>query len=106
MSKNPNNPEDNRLKINRTKKGISFGIKVLPRASREQLAGILDGKLKIKLTAPPVSGKANNALVKYLSKLLGVNKNLIKITHGETSTHKQILIADDNIEPKLNSLCK
>jgi len=94
------------LKINHTKKGISFEVKVLPRASREQIAGILDGKLKIKLTAPPVSGKANDALIKYLADLLNISKNLIQITQGETSTHKQILIADNDIAVKLNSISK
>ncbi len=92
------------LKINRTEKGISFEVKVLPRASREQIAGILDGKLKIKLTAPPVSGKANNALTKYLAKLLDINRNLIQITRGKTSTHKQILINDNDIAVKLKNI--
>ncbi|MDX9703514.1 MAG: DUF167 domain-containing protein [Candidatus Auribacterota bacterium] len=85
---------DDRLVINQNDKGIFFEVKVLPRASFEQIVGCVNGQLKVKLTAPPVSGKANCALVALLAKKLGVPKNSISIVRGETSSHKQLCVHD------------
>lgn len=68
-------------------------IKVLPRSSRNEVVGeMADGTLKIKLTAPPVDGKANDALIKILAEYFSVTKSKIKIMAGATSKNKTIKI--------------
>ena len=94
------------LNINHTKNGISFYVKVLPRSAQNLVAGIHDGNLKIKLTAAPVDGKANAALIAFLAKSLNISKNTIAIIRGETSSLKQILLktSDKSIEEKLRCI--
>ena len=67
-------------------------IKVLPRSSRNQIIGSDDGVFRVKLTAPPVEGKANTALKEFLSKKLGVAKGSIEIVSGERSRQKSVRI--------------
>ena len=73
--------------------GIRMGVQVQPRASRNQIIGEQDGCLKVKLTAPPVEGEANQALVIFLARLLAIPKKNIKLLKGETSRHKLIEIS-------------
>jgi len=67
-------------------------IWVLPRASRDCIMGIHNNCLRVKLTTAPVDGKANQSLIKFLSKQLGVSASQISIEKGETSKTKQIRI--------------
>jgi hypothetical protein len=68
-------------------------IKVLPKSSKTELAGILpDGTWKIKVAAAPEKGKANRALVEFLAEHLGVAKSRIRIVSGETSQLKRIQV--------------
>ncbi|MEW6536200.1 MAG: DUF167 domain-containing protein [Candidatus Auribacterota bacterium] len=80
------------LNIIKNKDGIFFEVKVIPRSSREEIVGILDGKLKVKLTTPPVDGKANNALIQLLAQELSISRNDIQIVRGATSTLKQVFV--------------
>ena len=80
------------LRITHSNAGILFAVKVLPRSAKNMISDIHDGTLKIKLTATPVDGKANTALVSFLAKKLKISKNSIVIIKGTTSTHKQILL--------------
>lgn len=64
-----------------------------PRASRNSVLGVHDGKLKVAITAPPVDGKANEALCKYLAKLLGVPRSSVSIERGHTSREKWVALA-------------
>ncbi|WP_028320638.1 DUF167 domain-containing protein [Desulfatiglans anilini] len=73
-------------------------IKVIPRSSRNQLAGVEDGLVKIKLTAPPVDGKANKALCSFLAELFGKPQNAVTILNGEKGRLKTIRIAGMNSE--------
>jgi len=71
----------------------TISIKVLPRSSRNEVVGEMeDGTLKIKLTAPPVDGKANEALIELLADHFDIAKNKIKILKGLTSKNKIIQI--------------
>jgi hypothetical protein len=72
--------------------GVRVGVRVQPRASREALLGVHDGALKIALTAPPVDGEANAALVAFLASSLGVAKRQVRIVRGETSKTKLVEI--------------
>jgi uncharacterized protein (TIGR00251 family) len=80
--------------INLTAKdnGVSFSIRVQPRASRSEIAGELEGTLKIRLAAPPVDGEANEELIRLLSKLFKVTRSQIVIRSGQTSRNKLIVI--------------
>ena len=67
-------------------------IKLIPRSSRNEIIGKENDVIKIKLTAPPVEGKANKALVQFLAKKLGAPKRDIEIVSGERSREKSIRI--------------
>lgn len=77
----------------KTKDGITIEVKVEPRSSRKEIAGVLDATiLKVKLTAPPVGGEANEQLIEILAKTAGVRKSDIRIIRGHTSKRKVIEI--------------
>lgn len=63
-----------------------------PKSSLDEFVGEHDGQLKIKITAPPVDGKANAHLVKFLSKSFGVSQSQVEIERGETGRSKRIRI--------------
>jgi uncharacterized protein (TIGR00251 family) len=72
---------------------MSFSVDLVPRASRDAVVGWSDGgRLKIRVTAPPVEEAANRALIKILSKLLGVAKSDVFIAAGVHSRTKRIVV--------------
>ncbi len=73
-------------------------VRVQPRASREQILGWHDGRLKIALNAPPVEGAANGALCRLLAKALGVGKTAVQVIQGEKSREKLVRIQGGNGE--------
>lgn len=80
-------------------KGAALAIRVTPRASRNEIVEILsDGTVKIRLTSPPVEGKANEALIKFLADILGVAQSKIDIVAGETGRDKLVSILDLDAE--------
>ena len=78
--------------MNETPNGLDVRIKAVPRAAKNEIQGLHDGALKIRLTTPPVDGKANQALIKFLSKTLSISKSQIELAQGETSRHKIVKI--------------
>ena len=77
---------------NREARKSAIRVKVLPRSSRNQIVGREDGVFKIKLTAPPVEGRANKALKELLARKLGLPKGDVEIISGERSRAKSVLI--------------
>jgi len=69
-------------------------LRVQPRAGCNAFGEILEGRRKVQLKAPPVEGKANQELVKFLAKSLGVAKSRVKIESGETGRNKRVRILD------------
>ena len=65
---------------------------IQPKASRNQVVGLHDGALKLAITAPPVDGKANAAIVGFLAETLGVAKKDITVTHGDKSRRKELVV--------------
>jgi uncharacterized protein (TIGR00251 family) len=76
-------------------KGSALAIRVTPRASHNEIVEILsDGTVKIRLTAPPVEGKANQALIEFLSDVLDIPTSRIEIVAGENGRDKLVSIMD------------
>jgi uncharacterized protein (TIGR00251 family) len=74
-------------------KTLLLSVKVQPRASRDEIVGPHgDEGLKVRITAPPVEGKANQHLVRYLAKAFGVAKSRVTLLRGETGREKKIAI--------------
>ena len=71
---------------------VSFQVRVLPRASKDEIAGVINGALKIRLQAPAVENRANEALVEFLAHLLKTPKSAVRILGGERSRTKRIEI--------------
>ena len=67
-------------------------VLVQPKASKDEIAGLQGAELKVRLQAPPMEGAANQALVKFFSKIFKVPKSHITIVSGETSRHKRLCI--------------
>jgi hypothetical protein len=72
----------------KTKNELILKIKVEPRSSRAGIVGQYGDALKVKLTSPPVEGKANKELIEILAKEFGVHKKYIKIISGQSSKNK------------------
>ncbi|MGD8369472.1 MAG: DUF167 family protein [Desulfobacterales bacterium] len=81
------------LKIRETPDGLFFSVFVQPRASNNEVAGLYRDALKIRLTAPPVEGKANKLCTEFLAKSLKVPKSSVQIVSGQTGRTKQVKIA-------------
>jgi uncharacterized protein (TIGR00251 family) len=73
--------------------GVSFEVRVAPRASRSAIAGVHAGALKLSLTAAPVDGAANDALIALLADVLGVPKRTLTIARGERGRSKTVRVA-------------
>ncbi|QGM81420.1 DUF167 family protein YggU [Otariodibacter oris] len=87
--------------------GIRLRIFLQPKSSRDQIVGLHDNELKIAITAPPIDGKANAHLLKYLSKLFKVPKSSIVLEKGELQRHKQIFVPEPKVIPEeINLLIK
>jgi uncharacterized protein (TIGR00251 family) len=71
---------------------VCFLVRVQPRASRDAVAGEVDGALKIRLTAPPVDDRANEALRRFLAAELKIAISAVRIAGGERSRTKRIEI--------------
>jgi uncharacterized protein len=69
---------------------ISFSVRVQPRASRDEIAGAIEGALKIRLTAPALENRANDALVEFLASVLKTSKSAVRIRSGEQSRTKRV----------------
>ena len=80
------------IPIRETATGVVFRIRVVPRASRCEVAGIQDDALKLRITAPPVEGKANEECIRLLAELLGVKKTQVTIVAGHASRIKTVSV--------------
>jgi uncharacterized protein (TIGR00251 family) len=85
--------------INSTEKDgkVLFKVRVVPRSSRNEIVGEHDGALRVKLTAPPVEGAANAALVKILAREFDVASGAVEIVSGKSSKTKIVSIAGRGI---------
>lgn len=75
-----------------TAHGAQFALRVQPRSSRNAIVGLVGDALKLAITAPPVDGKANQAVIDFLAELFRVPKSSITIVSGETGRNKLIAV--------------
>lgn len=80
------------MNIQETADGVQFGVRVIPRASKNAVQGELGDAVKIRLCAPPVDGAANAALVEFLAETLGVPRSKVRIVAGATGRNKRIAV--------------
>jgi len=92
------------LKIEKTEGGVIFTTKVVPGSSKTAVCGLLDGMVKIKVSAAPEKGKANQCLIEFLAKQLGVKKNAVSIISGQTNPVKRVQVLGISAETLLKKL--
>jgi uncharacterized protein len=73
--------------------GVSFAVRVHPRAKKNAITGELSDALKVSLTTPPIDGRANKACIEFFAKLLNVPRSSVTIASGQTSRNKVIRVA-------------
>ena len=81
------------IPIHESSAGVTFAVKIHPRAKRDAITGELGDALKLSLTAPPIEGRANEACVEFLARLLKVPRASVTIASGHTGPRKLIRIA-------------
>lgn len=77
-----------RLSVRSVDRAVRFGVHVQPRASKTEIAGLYDTALKVRLRSPPVDSAANDELIYFFAKLLGVAKKSVRIVAGQSSRTK------------------
>ncbi len=81
------------IPVHKSPAGVSFAVKVHPRAKKSAITGELGDALKLSLTAPPLDGRANDACIEFFANLLDVPRSSVTIASGETSRRKVIRVA-------------
>lgn len=80
------------LEVQERNGAVVFSVRVQPRASKDEIAGEIGGALKVRLQAPAVEGRANEALIELLAQLLKTPKSAVRILSGDRSRTKRIEI--------------
>ena len=96
------------MAFKQTTEGVLVNIKIVPNSSKNDIV-LEDEFVKVKITAQPVEGKANKALIEFLSKKFKIPKTSIEIVKGETNKEKTLFFRTDDIEKQsliLSSLTK
>lgn len=71
---------------------LSFGVRVIPRASKSEIVGEHDGAIKVRLASPPVNGAANAELIKFLAKKIKRSRSDVEVVSGVTSRTKRVRV--------------
>lgn len=82
-----------RLSVTTTAGGVRIAVRVMPRSSRTAIDGIRDGRLLIRVTAPPVDDAANEAVIAVVASRLALPRQAVRIVAGATARNKTIAIA-------------
>jgi uncharacterized protein len=86
------------MPIQRTTNGILLRLRIVPRASRTEIAGIHGGMVRIRLAAVPVEGAANEALIRFLADRIAVPRSSVRVVSGQTSRSKVLAISGASLE--------
>jgi uncharacterized protein len=92
------------IPLHETASGITFAVKVQPRARRNAIVGAIGDALKIALTAPAVDGRANDACIEFFAELLNVPRSSITILVGQTGRNKIVRISGATVAQVRNRL--
>jgi uncharacterized protein (TIGR00251 family) len=77
---------------------VRFSVRLQPRASKNEIVGLQGASLKVRVTAPPVDGLANEALIEFLSSALKISRRNVCIVSGHSSRTKVVEISEGNLE--------
>ncbi len=80
-------------------RNLILHCRLQPKAAQDEFAEVTEGRIKIRITAPPVDGKANKHLIKFLAKQFKVPQDRVEIMSGDNSRQKRILIMDPQVLP-------
>ena len=92
------------FRITDAQKGAAFAVHVVPRARKNEIAGRMGDAIKVRLTTPPVEGRANDALIAFLAEQLAVRKSAVEIVAGLSSRNKMICVlglSPEEVEQRL-----
>ena len=78
--------------------GVRLAVQVMPNAKKTEVIGILDEAIKIRLQAPALEGRANEALIRFLADQLQLPKSAITLTHGQTNKRKLLEVVSRSEE--------
>jgi uncharacterized protein (TIGR00251 family) len=81
------------IKLTAKDDGVTFAVRVQPRASKSGVAGEIDGAVKIRLAAPPVDGEANEEMIRFLAKLFGLPRANVELVSGATNRNKVVRVS-------------
>ena len=81
-----------------TQEGVIFCVKLVPNSSYSKIVDYTEEYVRVKISSPPIEGKANSELISFCSKIFEINKSKLQITSGEKSKLKKILIKDTNLD--------
>lgn len=84
--------------IEQSANGVRVRLRIQPRASRNEVVGLHGDAVKVRLSAPPVDGAANEALVRFLAEQLGVTRSAVRLLSGQTSRLKVVVIDGLQVE--------
>jgi len=95
---------DDMVRIEETAEGIIVDVKIVPSSSKDGIAGLLEGVLKIKVSAAPEKGKANISLINFLSKRTGLKNKDISIISGKTNPLKRVKLCNITADEFLDAI--
>ncbi|HLY97588.1 MAG TPA: DUF167 domain-containing protein [Candidatus Angelobacter sp.] len=94
------------ISVHESAKGITFAVKVHPRARKNAITGTVGDAVKLALMAPPVEGKANQAVIEFFADLFQIPRSSVTIASGETSRNKVVRVSGISraaVEQRLNA---
>lgn len=89
--------------LKETPNGIELAVKITPKASKNEIVGWESGELKIRIAAVPEKGEANEELIRFLAKQLGISKSQIILLSGDKNRHKRLIIKNYTLKDMKNS---
>jgi uncharacterized protein YggU (UPF0235/DUF167 family) len=80
------------LALRRDGERVSFSVRVTPRAAANAVGGVRNGALLVRVTAPPVEGKANDAVIALVAKALALPRSAVRVEHGAATRTKRVSV--------------
>jgi uncharacterized protein (TIGR00251 family) len=85
--------------FSKTATGYIIAVHAQPGAKRSEISGLHGGRLKVRIAAPPLEGRANEALIEFLAQRLGLPRSKLRVLKGLQGRAKLVEIADSDIDP-------